>query len=407
MMFIVKTPAEALELIKSEFKANLTSESAGLDECCGRTLAEDITACEYVPGFDRSTVDGYAVHAADTFGCSDSIPAILEVEGEILMGEAAEVRPESGQCAAIPTGGAVPEGCDAVVMIEYTEDYGDGTIGVLKPVSPGANMIYRGDDVFPGKAVLSAGRIISPSDVGALAAMGVTEVPVVRRPVAGIISTGDELAEPGEKLEKGRIRDSNGPMLAALMREQGADIINYGIVKDDMKAMDEVVSRAVSECDILLISGGTSVGIKDQTARIIEAKGILLVHGIAMKPGKPTILGRIGDVPVFGLPGHPLGAFFAARIYVGYLLSVMMGRPFSSGRTDAILSEGIGANHGREEYVSVRLEEKDGVVFAEPVHTKSGLITSMAGTDGYLTVPRDCEGYQQGEKVSITYYSSK
>lgn len=404
-MFTVKTPDEVFETIEKEFPQLLPEETASLYDCCGRILAQDVPAPEYVPGFDRSTVDGYAVRAKDTFGCSESIPAILEISGQILMGGSAGPALAPGSCRTIPTGGAVPEGSDAVVMVEYTEEYGDGTVGILRPVSPGQNMIYRGDDVFPGKTVISAGRRITPSDVGSLAAMGITEVSVFRKPVVGVISTGDELVTPDEAPGDGQIRDANGPMLVSLCRELGADVTSYGIVRDDWDAMCEVFGRAVSECDILLISGGTSVGDKDQTARIIEANGELLFHGIAMKPGKPTILGNVGGKPVFGLPGHPVAAFFSTWLYVRYLMAQMCGHRLQRRTMTAELSEAISANHGRAEFISVRLTDKDGRVIAEPVHTKSGLITSLAGTDGFISIPRDTEGLPRGASVEVSFYT--
>lgn len=404
-MFTVKTPDEVFETIEKEFPGVLGEETAALHECCGRVLSRDVTASEYVPGFDRSTVDGYAVMARDTFGCSESIPAMLELSGSVLMGASAGEALAPGTCRAVPTGGAVPEGSDAVVMIEYTEDYGDGSIGILKPISPGQNLIYRGDDVYPGKAVLSAGRTITASDVGSLAAMGITWVSVYKRPVIGIISTGDELVEPASVPGGGQIRDANGPMLAALCGQLGAETIGYGIVRDEWDRMQEVFARAISECDILLISGGTSVGEKDQTTRIIEANGGLLFHGIAMKPGKPTILGKVSGKPVFGLPGHPVAAFFSTWLYVRFLIAQMNGCRLPLRTVEAELAEAISANHGRAEYISVRLTEQDGRLIAHPVHTKSGLITSLAGTDGFISIPRDCEGLPRGASVQVTYYT--
>ena len=196
-MLHVKTPEEVLALIESEFEAVAGTESVTLSAAMGRVLAEDIAATEYVPDFDRSTVDGYAVRAKDTFGCTDAIPAILPLQGEVLMGEGAEFTLNAEECVAVPTGGAIPKGADSVVMVEYTEDYGDGTIGISKSAAPGQNMIFRGDDVFPGKVILQKGRVLSSQDIGALAAIGRVQVPVVKKLTVGVISTGDELVEPG------------------------------------------------------------------------------------------------------------------------------------------------------------------------------------------------------------------
>ena len=232
-MLNVLTLEEALDLIKREFSLILRTEHVSLSKALGRILAEDIISKEYVPDFNRSTVDGYALRARDVFGCSDSIPAILTVQAQIRMGESAGFSLPEGCCAAIPTGGAVPAGADSIVMLEYAEDYGDGTIGVAKPVAPGENIIFRGDDVFPGKQVLPKGQIIRSQDVGALSAMGFTEIPVYCVPRVGIISTGDELVAPDQVPAPGQIRDVNSLLLAAQISTYGAVPISYGIVPDE------------------------------------------------------------------------------------------------------------------------------------------------------------------------------
>jgi molybdopterin molybdotransferase len=404
-MLVVKTPEEALGLIRSQFRNLTPLETVPVADCVGRVLAEDILAKEYVPGFDRSTVDGYAVRAADTFGCSDAIPALLPMAGEIRMGRPPEAPLAPGSCMAIPTGGALPQGADAAVMVEYTEDYGDGTVGICKPASPGMNLIYKGDDVFPGKTVLSAGRKLTVSDVGALAAMGIEAAPVRKPPLVGVLSTGDELVPAGETPGAGQVRDVNGPLLAALCRQAGAEIRRCGIVPDDPALLEQAVKQGVAECDMLLISGGSSVGAKDATARILEAQGEVLFHGIAVKPGKPTILGKVGEVPVFGLPGHPAAAFFIAWIFVRAAIAALTGRAPEPRSTPALLAEPVSANHGRAELLAVRLFREEGRLWARPVRTKSGLISSLAGSDGYLMISRDCEGLAQGAQVDVFFYS--
>ena len=404
-MFTVKTPEETFSVIEAEFRPILPAETVSLSECCGRILAEDILSSEYVPGFTRSTVDGYAVKASDTFGCSDSIPALLTLSGEILMGEEASVPLTPGCCFAVPTGGAVPEGADAVVMIEYTENYGDGMIGIEKPASPGMNMIYKGDDLVPGKTVLPAGRRITVSDIGALASLGITRIPVRRRLLAGIISTGDELVPVEETPEGGQIRDVNTHMLDALCREMGMDTRLYGIVNDQAELLSAVLEKAIAECDLVLISGGSSVGARDAASAVIEKHGSILFHGIAMKPGKPTILGKAGNKPVFGLPGHPVAAFFITKLYVRHAAAVLTGADYAVRTTPAILTEALSTNHGRSETLGVRLSEQDGKLYAAPVHTNSGLISALAGTDGYITISRDCEGLPAGAAVNVSFYS--
>ena len=404
-MLHVKTPEEVLALIEREFSPVAGTEWVHLSAAMGRILAEDIAATEYVPDFDRSTVDGYAVRASDTFGCTDAIPAILPLQGEVFMGEGAEFQLNPEECVAVPTGGAVPKGADSVVMIEYTEDYGDGTIGISKSAAPGQNMIFRGDDVFPGKVILKKGRVLSSQDIGALAAIGKVKVPVVKKLTVGVISTGDELVPPEITPGPGQVRDVNSPMLEAMLCTFGANVINYGIVIDNEALLSEKITNAVSECDAVLLSGGSSVGVKDAACRIIESMGELLLHGIAIKPGKPTILGKAGAKPLVGLPGHPVAAYFITKLFVLPLLGRLMGRDMTSYTVTAKITESVSANHGRAQYHCCRLERKDGMLFAYPIRGKSGLITTLAGADGYFCIDRDCEGLPQGAEIQVTVCS--
>ena len=403
-MLEVKTPEEVLELIRREF-APITDrvETVPLSEAAGRILARDICAKEYVPDFDRSTVDGYACRARDTFGCSDAIPAILTLSGEVLMGQGADFELKKESCVYVPTGGAIPRGADCAVMIEYTENYGDGTVGILKPGAPGMNLIFRGDDVFPGKTILRAGRKLTASDIGALAAVGETQVPVRRRLRVGVISTGDELVPPDVTPAPGQVRDVNSPMLAALLRSHGAEVIGYGIVADDEERLRETVRRAAGECDAVVISGGSSVGVKDAACRILSSMGELLLHGIAIKPGKPTILGKAGNKPLVGLPGHPAAAWFVAALFVLPLLDRLVGCETQKPSLPAVLSESVSANHGRMQVNACRLEERDGALAAVPIRSKSGLITQLAGADGYFIIPRDSEGLPKGAEIQVFF----
>lgn len=403
-MLEVKTPEEVLRLIEKEFIPCGLNETVPLSEALGRVLAEDIKADEFVPDFDRSTVDGYALRAKDTFGCSDAIPAVLSLAGEIRMGEAAEINVPRDSCAYVPTGGAIPEGCDCVVMVEYTEDYGDGTIGILKPGAPGMNMIFRGDDVFPGKTVLKSGRVLSPQDIGALAAIGRILVPVRPHLRVGVISTGDELVSTDSTPGPGQVRDVNSPMLEALLKDYGAEPVNFGIVTDDEKLLKEKTAAAAENCDAVILSGGSSAGVKDAACRIIGELGELLFHGIAIKPGKPTILGKIGNKPLIGLPGHPVAALFVAKLFVLPLLAQLEGRKMRSWPVRAELAESLNANHGRMQVNACCLEEGDGKLKAVPVRSKSGLITQLAGADGYLVIGRDLEGLPKDAEVEVYWH---
>ena len=401
-MLYVKTPEEVLALIESEFDAVAAAERVSLAEAVGRVLAEDIAATEYVPDFDRSTVDGYAVRAKDTFGCTDAIPSILPLQGEVFMGRGADFELNPEECVAVPTGGAVPKGADSVVMVEYTEDYGDGTVGISKSAAPGQNMIFRGDDVFPGKVILQKGRVLSSQDIGAMAAIGRVQVPVVKKLTVGVISTGDELVPPEAIPGPGQVRDVNSPMLEAMLTSFGVRVINYGIVIDNEALLREKVTQAVAECDAVLLSGGSSVGVKDAACRIIDSMGTLLLHGIAIKPGKPTILGKTGNKPLVGLPGHPVAAYFITKLFVLPLLSRLTGRKQEQYTTTAKITENIGANHGRAQYQCCRLERRDGSLYATPIRGKSGLITTLAGADGYFCIDRDCEGLPKFAEIQVT-----
>lgn len=377
-MLTVMTPEELLTLIANTFAPlDRPPETVGLDGALGRVLAREIRAAQFVPGFDRSTVDGYALRGADTFGCSESIPALLTCTGAVEMGEEPAFAVGPGQCAAIPTGGALPKGADAVQMVEHTEDYGGGEIGIVKSVPPGANLIFKGDDVKPGDLVLGRGRRLEPQDIGALAALGVTEIPVVPRLRVGLISTGDELVPPEQDPGPGQVRDVNGPLVAALLAQAGAEAVPLGIVPDREELLREAVEEALAACDCVVLSGGSSVGEKDAACRVMASLGEVLCHGVAMKPGKPTLLGRAGGKPILGLPGHPVSAK---------------------------LAQTVPANHGRAQYTGVTLEEKPDGLWARPIWGKSGLITTLAGADGFFCVPRDREGIPAGEPVEVSLF---
>jgi len=404
----VKTPCEVIEIVKNSFAGiALKSEYIKTVNATGWVLHQDIVSKEDVPGFNRSTVDGYAVRASDTFGCSESMPAVLSLAGEVLMGESAEaftgddVKLAPGTCVAVSTGGDIPSCFDTVVMVEYTEDYGSGMIGIFRPAAPGNNMIFRGDDVNAGDDVLAAGAVLTPHDIGILSALGFAEVAVRCKPVIGVISTGDEIVAVSDVPRGGQVRDVNTPLLMAAVTRFGAVAKDFGIIRDDETAIRSALLAAAQVCDIVLISGGSSAGARDMTSRVIEAEGELLLHGIAMKPGKPTILGVVGGKPVFGLPGHPVAAYLVTELFVRPLIADFMGASVKRYTTKALLSEAVSSNHGRAEYIAVRLDD-DGN--AHPVRGKSGLIASLAGVDGYICVPRDCEGFSEGTQVKITYF---
>jgi len=404
-MLNVKTPDEVIDIINMlSLSVEIQSELVSLTNACGRILYHDIISDENVPNFNRSTVDGYAVRASDTFGCSESIPAILNVISEVMMGEAADVDIGSGDCVIVSTGGALPKSADAVVMVEHSEDYGDNLVGIQKAVAPANNVVFNGDDVRVGQKVLSAGTLLTPYDIGALAALGYDEVEVYVRPVVGIISTGDELVPTSAKPTSGQVRDINTPMLITAINCFGGKAVDFGIIKDDEQAIRTAVLNAIKTCDICLISGGSSAGARDMTARVIESEGELLLHGIAMKPGKPTILGVIQGKPVYGLPGHPVAAYMVTELFVRPLIDKLTKSKTKHRSTVAQLSEALSSNHGRAEYIAVTLDDSKDVMIATPIRGKSGLITSLSEVDGYICVPRDCEGLAKSEIVKVVYF---
>ncbi|MFZ3151055.1 MAG: gephyrin-like molybdotransferase Glp [Anaerolineaceae bacterium] len=400
-MLNVKSIAEANRIILERF-GNLKSgkEQVPLEAALNRILAEEVNVAEFVPDFNRSTVDGFAVRAQDVFGCSDSIPALLIQIGEARMGAPTNLRVEAGQCVYVPTGAEVPEGADSMIMLEEAENLGDGEIAVYKASAPGSNIIFRGDDLRPGDLVFPTGKRLNIADIGSLAAIGIPKIILRQPPRVAIFSTGDELIPPGVPLTPGKIRDVNAPMLFNAVLEAGGEPQFLGIIQDDALAVEGAVQGAIQEYDMLLISGGTSVGAKDAVPSVISTLGELLVHGVAAKPGKPTLFGAIRDKPVFGLPGNPVAAYFMFYVLVRPLLSSMLGTAPIDRKVILPVARAVPSNHGREEFVPVRVS--DGM--AHPIASKSGLITTLSSADGFLRIPRDLEGLRQGEAVEITLF---
>lgn len=361
----------------------------------GRTLACDLQAAEDVPAFDRTTVDGYAVHAADTFGAGAAIPAQLTVVGSVAMGEEPQFSLHAGECAAISTGGMLPQGADAAVMVEHT-DNDHGLCLVYRSVAPGENVTRRGDDIAAGSTVLRAGTRIGAPQIGVLSALGVYEVPVFRRPVIAVISTGDELVQKDPAA--GQVRDVNGYLLSALIERAGGEALFYGAVADERQRIADALKDCLEKADAVLISGGSSAGTRDMTVGILDELGEVFFHGIAMKPGKPTIFGTAQGKPVFGLPGHPLAAYFVFRLIVAEYLRAMLQTPADKPLRAAVLSTNVPSNHGREEYLCVRVNERNEAV---PLHTKSGVISVLSCADGFIRIPRDTEGLEKGANVEI------
>lgn len=390
----------------------LANEQVLLEEGLGRILGEDIVAPEPLPPFARSTMDGYAVRARDTFGCSESEPAIITVIGEVAMGESGRQQTlQPGQACTIWTGGELPAGADAVVMIEFTGKLDDRTMEVFRPVAPGENVIQCGDDFTQGTIVLPGGKLLRPQDLGVMAGLGITAVPVSRQPVVAIISTGDELVPIDQPLQPGKIRDINSTTLAALVRECGGVPIQLGIIGDDFDSMRMACCRALDlQADVLLLSGGSSVGRRDFTLNVLEdlENTRLLAHGVSIRPGKPTILARKDNTALFGLPGHVGSAIVVFHLLVRPLLRKLLGLGTSSGlqHIQAVTAEQIPSAIGREDYVRVSIEQgRNGKPnLATPIYGKSGLLNPLVKSDGLLVIDRDTEGLNKGEQGEVLLF---
>lgn len=398
-MLSVISVEKAVEILKEEFSYGLSCEEINTAASPGRVLAEDVLSEEFIPAFDRSTVDGFALFAADTYGAGENMPAMLSVTGEILMGEKPDRGISRGECMKISTGGMLPCGADSVIMAEHTDDSFTGMCLCLKSISAGENVTKKGDDVKEGDRVLKKGTVINSASLGVLSALGITKIKCVKKPVVGIISTGDEIIDFSEKPDFGQIRDINSVLLSSLLREHGCETVNYGIVKDKKELLSEAFRKALFECDAVLLSGGSSKGERDMTAQIISENGRLLFHGLSLKPGKPTILGSCGGKAVFGLPGHPGAAYFVALRIVLPLINQITGSSHKPKSAKYVLASDIPSNHGREEMVPVKI--KDGKIY--PVFGKSGLVTLLSESDGYIIIGRNREGAFLGEETEVFF----
>jgi molybdopterin molybdotransferase len=385
--------------------ATVKSESVDLLHALNRVSAEDVFALHPLPSFERSSVDGYAVRADSTFGATESMPAYLKLVGEVEMGSPPDVTIDSGSAALIHTGGMLPAGSDAVVMVEYVQQTSPGEVEVNRPVSVGENVIHVGEDMRQGEKFLAKGVKIRPAEIGGLAAFGVMSVRVAQRICVGIISTGDEVANPAKEIQLGQVRDINSYSLFALAESKGAAARLFGIVPDHPDELLSVSRQALQECDIVLITAGSSASTRDMTADVINRLGSpgVLVHGINTRPGKPTILGVCDGKAVIGLPGNPVSALVNGLLFVGPLLEKMTNQ--LGGIPPACIRATLGVNlpsqAGREDWQPVRLVRKEERWYAEPVFGKSNLIFTLSSADGLVCIPADATGLSAGEQVDV------
>lgn len=404
--FQCTTLAKSQELIlESLSEIVIGSEQIRLIHGLGRVVAEDIRAPEDLPPFSRSTVDGFAVRSADTFGASEMSPALFHIIGEVTMGQETVFELLPGQAVAIPTGGMLPAGADGIIMVEYTEQHEVETVMVLRMIAPGENVVTKGDDMQAGRTIVVQGQKLGAGHIGALAACGIGSILVYHKVTVGIISTGDELVELGEPIQFGQIRDVNSYALGAMLSEMNCVVQPMGIVKDSFEKFFEVLVKAVATCQLVVISGGSSVGVRDYTEKAIGTLGTpgVLIHGIAIKPGKPTIFGMAEQVPVFGLPGHPVAAMMVCQQLVKVAVDKLMGY---KGRQEGIsiparLVRNLASVPGRDDFVPVQLSKEEGEYIATPILGKSGMISSMSQSDGVIHISADKSGLYSGDMVKV------
>ena len=437
--FNVLPPDDARTLLFDHLTAVLPSETIKTEDALGRVLGTAVFAPHALPQFRRSTMDGYAVRAADTFGASESLPAFLQVVGEVPMGKAADVQFGTGQAVIVHTGGMIPAAADAVVQIEHTQVISTGIstqrcggaeggrspadllraeessgeeinfeIEVFKSVAVGQNVLQVGEDVAEQAEILPAGHLLRPQDLGGLLALGITETSVTRRPRIGILATGDEVISPHEVAGPGQIRDINSYTVAGLSRQAGGIPVYGGIIGDDFDALKTAASALLAQTDMLVMSAGSSVSVRDMTVQVIEELGApgVLLHGVATRPGKPTIVGVVDNKPVLGLPGNPVSAMVQFDMFgvpAIYRLQGVQTMP-KRGLVWAQLSQNIASETGREDYVPARLVEKDEGITAVPVFGKSNLIYTLVNADGLIKVPLNKGGLLAGEWVEVRLF---
>ena len=428
-LFQVATIAQAGARLAGHLAPLGRAERVALLDALDRVTAEELRSPVDLPSFARSTMDGFAVRAADTYGASEGLPAYLALCGEVPMGRPAALEVRLGQAARVHTGGMLPPGADAVVMVEHTQQLDERAIEVVRPVAAGENVIPVGEDVRAGDALFPSGHRLRPQDLGGLAGVGITTVAVAARPRVAILATGDEVVPAGQATGPGQVRDINSYTVAALARRAGGEPMLCGIAPDDAAALRGMAAAALEAADVLVISAGSSVSTRDMTAQVIGELGRpgVLVHGVSMHPGEPTILAVAGGKPVFGLPGNPVSTMVAFDLFVTPTLLRLQGvltaetteraavesekssrHPVPSASSvvtvQARLARNVASHPGTEDFVPVRLEQRGGETWADPVFGKSNLIYTMVHADGMLRVPLDRSGLYAGDVVTVRLF---
>lgn len=402
--FNVLSVNEVNDLISQKVETfSIQNEEIDLLSALNRIVAEDIYSPINLPAFNRSTVDGYAVISQDVMGASEGMPSYLQCIDEVSMGEKTDLILKRGQAVYVPTGGMVPEGADGVVMIEYIEKLDEQTLLIYKPIAPGENITYVGDDLKQGECIVKQGKKISPYDIGLFAGIGFKSVKVVKKIKVAIISTGDEIVDIDQTQNIGQIRDINGYALYGRILELGGEVSFKIIVKDDFEKLRKSVESALAISDLVLLSGGSSVGTRDFTKAVIESfeGGHIAVHGISVKPGKPTIIGMVKDKMVFGLPGHPASALIIFNRFVKPYMEQVMRKKAPQFSVFATLSANVHASPGKDTFQMVQLIKENNAYIAIPIHAKSGMMTLLSKASGYVHISNEKEGLLMGQRVEV------
>jgi molybdopterin molybdotransferase len=400
----------ARQLLLSHVDAIPAVERIPLEESLDRITAGEITAPEDLPQYPRSTMDGYAVIAGDTFGASESMPCYLQIQGEVLMGENPGETIGKGHCFKIATGGLLPPGADSVVMFEHTVPVDATMLEIVKSVGQGTNVIGTGDDIQRNSIALPNGHQLRPQDLGLLAGLGITEVEVRRRIKFGILSTGDEIIPYSTRPQPGKIRNINSIAIAAQAKRLGAEVTDYGIVADRQDSFFPAIERAVRENDVVVFSGGSSVGTRDLGEKAVASLGTpgVLVHGVALKPGKPILIGLHGATPLFGLPGHPVSAMVCFDLFVRPAMEKLAGKqidtPWDLPAIDAVLGRNIPSAPGRKDIVRVQLRREEKQLIAYPVLGKSGSISTLSRSHGYIVIEEPLQGLSENSAIKVYLY---
>jgi len=397
---------EAKQLLEQTFDAKPVGvETVSISEAHERVLAQDIVAPLNIPPFSRSTVDGYAVKAADTFGASEDQPVTLKFCGHVAIGESPNVAVKNGLAAEIVTGSPIPDGANSVVMVEQTSQKGNN-ISVHRPVSIGKNLMAAGSDILKGETVLKAGQFLGSREIGVVAAIGLAEVVVYRRPKVAVLSTGGEVVAPGEPLPPGKIYDINAHTLSAAVREAGGEPINLGIIPDKKDKLTKALKNALSSADAVITSGGVSVGPKDFTPQVVDSLGKpgVIISGVTVKPGKPMTIAIIDGKPVFSLPGNPTSSLFMFNVFVHPVIVKLAGRPEEElPKLKAVATKKMFPARGRRTFIMVNLEyDKTGTLLVSPVPTGlSGAITTLAKADGFIEISEKQQFVDAGTEIDV------